>query len=103
MIGTAATANMYFGAIFNKIAINCMKFPKPVVLVCSLPMNAGLSLASICQKVTLINSFLTQGLLFGLDASFTYISPVTCVPPFFTLHLVVASLWGYYSQAQVWV
>lgn len=90
MIGTTATATTYCCAIFFNTAMNYLKSPQTVMFIGSMLMGLGLLTASFCQTDNAYQFILSQGLLFGIGASFTYIPPVVCAPPFFTRHRGVA-------------
>ncbi|SGZ56377.1 CIC11C00000002367 [Sungouiella intermedia] len=87
LIGTLATSITYMGAVFLS---TIRKYVPTNISMCvgGILLSMGLICASWCTKVW--QFALTQGIMFGLGSSATYIPPIVFAPQYFNKHRGIA-------------
>jgi len=87
LIGTLATSITYMGAVFLS---TIRQYVPTNISMCvgGILLSMGLICASWCTKVW--QFALTQGIMFGLGSSATYIPPIVFAPQYFNKHRGIA-------------
>jgi MFS family permease len=87
IIGTLGTCLTYMLTIFNSYLTKYLKI-RELMMMGTLILSLGLICASFCHSTW--QFALTQGVMFGLGSSITYIPPVVCAPPYFAANRGIA-------------